>query len=166
MTTLEAKAELYELRGLADAGADLATYKGRLDALYWAVCQKHLRRCNCRDKYTDALVEIYAKLNTLQKSDMEKINSTARLVRGVVLFVNNKHYTNSNLTDDVAREFLSRFPQRKDWFEVLPSATTEKAVVAEVAEMPEKDSQIVSKAVKPASQTTTPKKKKKGSKRK
>ena len=83
----------------------------------------------------------------------------AKLVNGVVLKWQGNHYTNANLTDEVARDFLASFPQRKDWFEILPSATTEKQVVAEVAEMP-------SAEVSPESEPTTPKKKKTARKRK
>lgn len=60
----------------------------------------------------------------------------SRLVNGVVLQWKGNHYTNNNLTDEVAREFLASFPQRKDWFAELPSATTDKQVVAEVANEP------------------------------
>lgn len=86
----------------------------------------------------------------------------ARLVMGVVVFCGGKHYTNKNLTDEVARLFLEKFPQRKDWFEVLPP----KAVEAKAAEMPENSAEIAPKAVKSANGTTTPKKKKKTAKRK
>ena len=91
-----------------------------------------------------------------------KINKTmaqAKLVNGVVLKWQGNHYTNANLTDEVAREFLDAFPIRKDWFAVLPSASTEKQVVAEVAEMPPAE-------VSPKSEPTTPKKKKSAKKRK
>lgn len=83
----------------------------------------------------------------------------AKLVRGVVLQWKGNHYTNSNLTDEVAREFLASFPQRKDWFEILPSATTAKQVVAEVANEP-------SAEVSAENEPTTPKKKKSAKKRK
>lgn len=83
----------------------------------------------------------------------------ARLVNGVVLQWKGNHYTNSNLTDEVAREFLASFPQRKDWFAELPSATTAKEVVAEVADEP-------SAEVSAEDEPTTPKKKKSARKRK
>ena len=157
MTDQEAQAELMILRGLASSGNDLALVKERIDRLYWAVCRKHLRTCKCKDKYNDALMEIYAKLMYHQKTNTNMAQS--RLVRGVVLQWKGNHYTNSNLTDEVAREFLVAFPQRKDWFEILPSATTEKAVVAEVADKP-------SNEVKAENEPTTPKKKKSARKRK
>ena len=56
----------------------------------------------------------------------------ARLVNGVVLQWKGIHYTNANLTDEVAREFLAAFPVRKDWFAVLPPKAEEpKAEVSE-----------------------------------
>ena len=157
MTEHEAQAELMILRGLATSGNDLALVRERIDRLYWAVCRKHLRKCRCKNVEKDALLEIYAKLMYQRKSN--KKMAQAKLVNGVVLKWQGNHYTNANLTDEVAREFLSAFPVRKDWFAVLPSASTEKQVVTEVAEMP-------SAEVKPEKGTATPKKKKSAKKRK
>ena len=149
MTIESAKAELERLRGIAKEGGDLAQHKGEIAELYWAVCGKTIRDCNCRDKYKDALIEIYAKLQT--KTDME-LNTKARLVAGVVLFWDNTHYTNANLTDEVASAFLAKFPQRKDWFAVLPSEAKE--------ETPEKGAEIAPQEVKSESKPVAPKKKK------
>ena len=157
MTEQEAQAELMILRGLASSGNDLALVRERIDRLYWAVCRKHLRTCRCKNVEKDALLEIYAKLKYHKKTN--KTMAQAKLVNGVVLKWQGNHYTNANLTDEVAREFLDAFPVRKDWFAVLPSASTEKQVVAEVAEMP-------SAEVSPQSEPTTPKKKKTARKRK
>ena len=157
MNEQEAQAELMILRGLASSGNDLALVRERIDRLYWAVCRKHLRTCKCKNVEKDALLEIYAKLMYHKKTN--KTMAQAKLVNGVVLKWQGNHYTNANLTDEVAREFLDAFPVRKDWFAVLPSASTEKQVVAEVAEMP-------SAEVSPESEPTTPKKKKTARKRK
>lgn len=164
MTEQEAQAELMILRGLASSGNDLALVKERIDRLYWAVCRKHLRKCNCKDKYKDALLEIYAKLTYHQKTNTTM--AQAKLVRGVVLQWHGNHYTNSNLTDEVAREFLASFPQRKDWFEILPSATTAKAVSAEVAKMPKKPAEKSDKDIIVADKPTAPVGKKTARKRK
>lgn len=157
MTEHEAQAELMILRGLADSGGDLALVKERIDRLYWAVCRKHLRTCKCKNVEKDALLEIYAKLMYHKKTNTKM--AQARLVRGVILQWKGAHYTNSNLTDEVARDFLASFPQRKDWFEILPSASTDKQVVAEVADEP-------SAEVSAENEPTTPKKKKTAKKRK
>ena len=157
MTEQEAQAELMILRGLAEGGGDLALVRERIDRLYWAVCRKHLRSCRCKNVEKDALLEIYAKLMYHQKTNTTM--TQAKLVNGVVLQWQGNHYTNNNLTDEVAREFLATFPQRKDWFEILPSATTEKQVVAEVANEP-------SAEVSAETEPTAPKKKKSAKKRK
>lgn len=162
MTEQEAQAELMILRGFAKDGQSLAQYRERIAALYWEVCGKTLRQCKCKNVLQDAIIEIYGQLN---RKKMNKENkATARLVAGVVLFMDGNHYTNNNLTDEVARDFLAKYPKRKDWFSVLPSATTGKEVVAEVAEMPENGTEMPPKEVKPASKASTPKKKKKTSK--
>jgi len=83
----------------------------------------------------------------------------AKLVNGVVLQWKGNHYTNNNLTDEVAREFLAAYPQRKDWFAELPSATTDKQVAAEVANEPSAEGSA-------ETEPTTPKKKKTSKKRK
>lgn len=151
MTNEEAQAELMVLRGLASSGNDLALVKERIDRLYWEVCRKHLRTCRCKDKYKDALFEIYAKLRTNCKNNTTM--AKARLVNGVVLRHKGNHYTNANLTDKVAREFLAEFPQRSDWFAELPEEEQK-------AEVPENGTQVAPKAIKKAQQPTTPKKEK------
>lgn len=157
MTEQEAQAELMILRGLAEGGGDLALVRERIDRLYWAVCRKHLRSCRCKNVEKDALLEIYAKLMYHKKTNTTM--TQAKLVNGVVLQWKGNHYTNNNLTDEVAREFLATFPQRKDWFAELPSATTDKQVAAEVANEP-------SAEVSAETEPTTPKKKKTSKKRK
>ena len=58
------------------------------------------------------------------------VHGKATLVRGVLIYHEGVQYTNDNLTDEVARAFLAQFPQREDWFEVLPDVEA----TAEVAE--------------------------------
>lgn len=160
---MSALSVITEWLGLVENGQDLAPYREQIASLYLQVCGKLLRKCKCRDILKDAVIEIYGQL---KRKDMEiEKSSTARLVAGVLLQLNGQHYSNTNLTDDVAREFLAKFPQKKAWFAVLPPAE-EKAGGEQVAEMPENGAEIAPKAVKPASQTTTPKKRKSPKKRK
>lgn len=150
-TLEEAQAELSELRGLADTGQSLAVVKERIARLYLDVCRKQLRKCKCKNVLEDALAEIYATIQKY-KRNMDTYTAKARLVNGVVLHVGAKVYTNANLTDEVARQFLAQFPQRKDWFTSLPDDEAAKAEpVAEVVE---------------AAPSPTPKKSKKSKKRK
>lgn len=143
MTFTEAQAELTELRGLAATDKSLATFKERVNRLYMAVCRKTLRKCNCKDVVDDALIEIYSKLKQLKNNDtMEILDTKARLVNGVVLKVDNNHYTNANLTDKVAREFLAEFPQRKDWFATLPAEEKDSEANTPKAEVGDKPSKV------------------------
>lgn len=161
MDTEQTIAELDELRGLLKSGADLAPYKGRIQRLYLDVVRRPLRECNCKNILRDAILEIYSILRKRNTTNI--MASKARLLNGVVLQHNGSHYTNANLTDEVAREFLAKFPQRKNWFAVLPSATSSKEVVAEVAET---SAEMPPKEAESESQPTTPKKKKTSAKRK
>ena len=167
MTSEEANIELEVLRGIADSGESLAPYRERIEALYFAVFGRHLRKCKCKNVLKDALIEIYTRLRIVTPNKKYKImaQAHARLVKGVVVFHEGIHYTNANLTDDVARAFLEKFPMRKDWFEVLPSATTDKAVVAE-AEVAENKAETATESEKAEKQATTPKTKKTSAKRK
>lgn len=150
MTYSEAHAEWNRLRGIAAQGGGLATVKKDIAKLYAVVCRKQLRQCGCKNILDDAMFEIYAKLKKYE-NDMDTINTHARLVNGVVLPWKGNHYTNSNLTDKVAREFLAAFPQRRDWFAELPEEEQK-------AEAPENSAQVAPKAIKKAQQATTPKK--------
>lgn len=160
MTEQEAQAELMILRGLASSGNDLALVSERIDRLYFAVCGKHLRKCRCKDKYRDALLEIYAKMMYHKKTNTKMANTKARLVNGVVLQWKGNHYTNANLTDKVAKEFLETFPKRSDWFAELPEP---QESVVDTPEIAQETAQEDTKAVKGV---TTSKKKKNAKKRK
>lgn len=118
-----------------------------------AVCKKTIRKCNCKDRYNDALIEIYHALKATPNIE-DVMNTKARLVNGVVLQFADKIYTNANLTDDAAREFLSKFPQRIDWFAVLPAEaveeTAEEAIEGEQSDETEEVEQVPTKRAKRA----------------
>lgn len=156
---------LERLRGIAENGGDLAAHKESIERLYLQVFGRSLRKCGCKNILRDAVIEIYSMLRVQQLPKNKSIMAgKAKLRKGVVVLHEGNHYTNANLTDDVARAFLSLFPHRKDWFEVLPSATTEKEVVAEVAETPENGAELASKSKKTQNKTITAKRKKVASK--
>lgn len=159
MTIDQALDEFKRLRGLAKNGQPLELMRKDIASLYVAVMHKSLRNCRCKNILQDAMLEIYAKL---QQSNNMEINAKARLVAGVVLQWESNHYTNANLTDEVAREFLAKFPQRKNWFAVLPETAKDEAK----ADTAENGAEIVSASVEAENKPTTPKKKKTARKRK
>ena len=81
--------------------------------------------------YHDALIEIYHTLKRNRKM-AEKCNY--RLRAGYLInsptFRGGAIYSNDNLTDEVAEEFLNAFPERVDMFQQLPKAE-EKATGVE-----------------------------------
>lgn len=117
MTLEQATQELREI--MAVTGGNTAppfALRQRIDALYWAMCRKHLPNCKCRDRVADALAEIYHNI----KKGINMSENKATLRRGVLIWHKGKPYTVSNITDEVAREYLAEYPQNKGYFETLP----------------------------------------------
>lgn len=103
-----------------------SSVKEEIETLYIEVIGKRMRRCRCKDKYRDAVFEMYAKLK--KTAPMEN-NCSYKLKRGVVFDWKGVTYSNLNLTDEVAREVAKLYPKR---FEVIP--VEEVAPVEEQAE--------------------------------
>lgn len=124
MTFDEARGELSII--MAEAG-DLKTappfsLRERINALYWAVCRKRVAECNCRNRYADAIVEIY---NALKRGKMK--TDKAILRGGVIIWWKGTPYSKHNITDKVATEYLSKFPQNTGLFEELPPVKVEQS---------------------------------------
>ena len=82
----------------------------------------------CKNVEKDALLEIYAKLKYHHKTN--KTMAQAKLVNGVVLKWQGNHYTNANLTDEVAEAYLKMHPEARKKFERVPQEHKSKAVEA------------------------------------
>lgn len=89
--------------------------------LYREVLGKTFTPTTCQSCYHDAVVEIYCYLK--QNKAMKK-KCNYRLCAGFIIscpdFYGGKIFTNDNLTDKVAKEYLSRYPAREDYFQILP----------------------------------------------
>lgn len=72
---------------------------------------KEIPNCSCRHRYSDALEEICLKFKI-------KITSTMKckyqLKAGVIIWIGTDCYSNHNLTDEVAEEYLRRFPEARE----------------------------------------------------
>lgn len=95
--------------------------KGVIARLYGEVLGKELRPTTCQQCYHDALIEIYVYLKN-NKAMKKKCNY--RLRAGFIIscpdFRNGKIYTNDNLTDEVAKEYLKKYPKQETYFQTLP----------------------------------------------
>lgn len=122
MTYAEAMIQLTRLRSLLTAGGDDSVYNGDdrklIEALSLSELGKQVRQCNCHDRYTDAVMEIY---QTLKKRGTMAADQNYKLRPGVLIWIGTDVYTNSNLTDEVAAAYLETHPEDRGKFERIPS---------------------------------------------
>lgn len=132
MSRDEIAAKAKELAGhLSEYGeSGLLPYRDDIEQLYWLVCRKTLRRCNCRNVLPDAVIEIYTRV---KKNDYTM--SKAILKNGAVIqTADGGIYTAANITDEVAREYLAKYPGRAGLFAVLPDPAPDAEGAADTAE--------------------------------
>lgn len=121
MTYKEAIAKVEELKARFDSPFD-ATDKAVIETLYFEVTRKRLVPTTCQQCYHDALIEIYLKLK--KEKAMPKTCNYA-LKAGFIIscpdFYHGKIFTNENLTDKVAHEYLTKYPHMESYFQKIPS---------------------------------------------
>lgn len=123
MTHAEALQRANVLKGHLNNADALSDYKDEINALSVAVLGKAVRKCNCKDRYADALIEVITYLN---KHDKIMSEYKAKLKRGILIHYGGEMYTCLNITDDVAVAYLTDFPQNAHFFEVLPDMDEKK----------------------------------------
>lgn len=120
MTYAEAMTQLTRLRSLMSGGDDSvfsSDDKALIEDLYWSELRKKVRTCHCRDRYTDAVIELSLTLKS--KKAMAK-EQKYQLRPGVIIWVGNDVYSSANLTDKVAAAYLKKHPEDRKKFEKLP----------------------------------------------
>lgn len=121
MTYKEATAKVGELKARFDSPFD-ATDKAVIETLYFEVTRKRFVPTTCQQCYHDALIEIYLKLK--KEKAMPKTCNYA-LKAGFIIscpdFYHGKIFTNENLTDKVAHEYLTKYPHMESYFQKIPS---------------------------------------------
>jgi len=86
--------------------------------LYHVILGKTLRNTGCQNCYHDAVIELALFVRNATKKEMATLKAGA--IIACPTFHGGQIYTNSNLTDEVAREYLAAFPKRSDLFSILP----------------------------------------------
>lgn len=128
MTYQEAVEQSNELKAHLH-GAFSVSQKEAIHELYQAVLRKSLKVTSCQRCYHDALIEV---ILYLRKEGKMKEETNYALRAGFIIhcptFRGGKIYTNDNLTDEVAREYLAAFPNQRSMFSRIPE---EKPVVTE-----------------------------------
>lgn len=93
--------------------------KKNVEVLYREVLWKEVKKCNCKDRHKDALIEVFYYL---KKNKKMKEKSKYVLKPGAVLqvFGDPRTFTNDNLTDAIAVEYLNAHPNDRVLFAVIP----------------------------------------------
>ena len=121
MTYEEATAKVGELKARFDSPFD-STDKAVIETLYFEVTRKRFVPTTCQQCYHDALIEIYLKLK--KEKAMPKTCNYAMKAGFIIScpdFYHGKIFTNENLTDKVAHEYLTKYPQMEKYFQKIPS---------------------------------------------
>jgi hypothetical protein len=84
---------------------------------------KGVKDCACRNRYTDALVELYAELGLKKRKTMKNYELKA----GRLIWVDNTPYSNANLTDEMAEKWRKMHENEMDvYFHRYPTEVAEK----------------------------------------
>lgn len=113
-----------ELRGRFDAPFS-SSDKSTIANLYYEVIGKTFVHTSCQQCYHDGLIEIYHYIKKYGKM-AEKLNY--RLKAGAIIncpvFKGGEVFSNDNLTDEIAEEYLKQFPDNVEIFQKVPEEKT------------------------------------------
>lgn len=116
----EARRIIEDLKGRFDTPFS-SFDKETIEELYYEVTGRSFVPTSCQQCYHDALVEIVYFFKKNGKM-AEKLNF--RLKAGAIIncpsFMGGKVFSNENLTDEIAANYLKAFPEQIDVFETVP----------------------------------------------
>lgn len=106
-----------ELRGRFDAPFNQAD-KDAIERTYKAVIGRTFVQTSCQQCYHDAVVEIYHHIKKYGKmAEVKKYNLKAGAIINCPNFQKGKVFSNENLTDEIAAEYLKEYPDQVGLFE-------------------------------------------------
>ena len=122
MTLEDAKRLIADLKTRFDAPYSSGD-KSTIEGLYSAVLGKTFVPTSCQNCYHDAVIEIYRyiKINNAMKKK-SKYTMRAGFIINCPTFRGGQIFSNDNLTDEVAEEYIKRFPSNRDLFDVAEDA--------------------------------------------
>jgi hypothetical protein len=80
--------------------------KAVIEAAFYSVKGKRVKKCSCRNRYTDAAMEVVTAL----KIKPRKYNPKYILKAGHIISIGTTYYNNYNLTDEVASQWCKAHP--------------------------------------------------------
>lgn len=94
-----------------------------VDELHRSILGSPVRECSCRNRYADAYYEIMATLPKETRKLAKMVKSRKyRLIAGYLIYHDGDHYSNVNLTDEVAEAYLKKHPDAAKMFEIAEEA--------------------------------------------
>lgn len=124
MTIEEARMQIEDLKGRFDTPFG-SSDKYKIEVLYYEVTGRSFVPTSCQQCYHDALVEINYYLKKYGKM-AEKCNYV--LKAGAIIhcpnFRNGEVFTNDNLSDKIAEEYLEKYPEQVEIFDEIAEETT------------------------------------------
>lgn len=153
MKVKEAIKKLEELRG---KGSSLTqSDKAEIEDLHMEILDRRMTHTSCSNCYSDAVITL---LLYIRKHGRFKEKTSYRLKNGVLLqmeFGSSEFYTNDNLSDKVAEEYLAKFPENSNLFAELPDDWEAKVEMrkgkSEENPAPEKEEEDTSSGAKTTS---------------
>lgn len=120
MNYQEAKDAVEKLQGKSDASFSNSEKK-KIEELYFEVLRKTFVHTSCQQCYHDAVIEMMVYL---RKNRKLRAKCNYRMRAGFIIscpdFYSGKIFTNENLTDKVAKEYLTRYPKQETMFAEIP----------------------------------------------
>ena len=117
-----------KLNRLGESSAPLtANDKDEIESLYTQVLDKKFVRTSCNDCYHDAIIEMICYI---KKHGKMKEKCAYKLKNGVLLqmeFGSSDFYVNETLTDEIAEQYLAKYPDNILFFAEHPEDWKERA---------------------------------------
>jgi hypothetical protein len=99
--------------------------KAVIEVAFFYTRGKRIKKCSCRNRYTDAAMEVVTALKIKPK----KYNPKYILKAGHIISIGTTYYNNYNLTDDVASQWCKAHPDEvKTKFQKYEITTTDESI--------------------------------------
>lgn len=127
MTIEQARTQIEQLKARL-SGAFSTAEKQQIRTLYELTFGRTFRQTSCQRCYHDAVIEIYLKLRKMKKIEPKcSYRMRAGFIVSCPTFHGGKIFTNDNLTDEIAEEYIALFPNQSAMFDKVAEKRAETA---------------------------------------
>lgn len=103
--------------------------KAAIEVAYFSIMGKGVKKCSCRHRYADALMEIFTELNIKPRKTMTKYEMKA----GRLIWLDDEPLTPANINDKKAAKWCKLHPERvEEVFSRYPETAKTKNDESEV----------------------------------